>query len=104
MTRDARQQLIDNVNATKEQIENEELEPHTHEILDVKITCTLDSNIQKIKLITATGGPHIEIDLAHETVTGYWSGMTPYTQRIENTAYVDYLWDTYETYFKSGDR
>lgn len=45
----------------------EELEP-----LDVKLETSLDQIVREITLITATGGPHIEIDLFSATIKAFW--------------------------------
>lgn len=63
-------------------------------ILDVEMVVGVDDDIRNVYLITATGGPQIEVDLANGMVRGYWS--SDYIDApFDNEDLVDELWRYY---------
>ena len=72
--------LVSNVNSDVETFNR--LTPETlfdflnEEVLDLQLTRNVHGYLTGAVLITAVGGPHVEIDTRQHTVTGWWGGTT----------------------------
>lgn len=89
------ERLKEQVKGTKERLEGKENPSEaTEEVLDVELKVGLDGKVRNITMITATGGPHVEVDLGNGMVKGYW-GSNEFREPLnENTSEV--FWDYYK--------
>jgi len=105
MTEEHIEQMRNSIKAQVEQLK--ELEnPKDLNILDADYTVKIDGTITGIKLITATGGPQIEIDLVENRVKGFWGGDVEQKKVRDSEAVeaIDKLYDYYEELFEVSDR
>jgi len=71
--------------------------------LDVRVTANLDGTARKFVVVVTTGGPHIEVDVTNETVTGYWGANTHKTH-FDNEELSDQLHNHYKRYWNENIR
>jgi len=90
--------MVENVNNTE--INDLDLENDLYDPLDVRVEASLDGSVYSIRLVMATGGPHIELELGSGIVAGYWGGMSPVRMRTDNKDLTEYLFDYYSEMFE----
>jgi|APHM01.1.fsa_nt_gi hypothetical protein len=76
---DINQRLADVVDAEIENLKDLDV-PYERKlgVLDVVYTVGADKSIREITLTTATGGPHVEIDLMSGSINAHWGSEDHY--------------------------
>lgn len=104
MSQTSQDMITERVVSTAERLEEtsiSDLEEDTDPLdpLDVNATVNARGDITEITLVVTTGGPHIEVNLGNDTVTGYWGGKE-HTTHYRNSDLSNYLWDYYHEFFE----
>lgn len=91
--------IVDRVVSTAERIEDtddvDDIDP-----LDVYVTAGLDGKVRSVHLILTVGGPHIEVDVTHNRVEGWWGGENHETH-VRNPSLLNALEDRYVEVFEA---
>ena len=94
MNNETRQNLLDQVKATIENLD-QDTEP-----LDVEYLVKMDKSIKDIILTTTVGGPRIDIHLGTYTVKGYWNSEEIDYPIFENESEIRSKFDNLFYYYK----
>ena len=71
--------------------------------LDVRVVAGIDGTPREFIVVVTTGGPHIEVNVTNETVTGHW-GSNSHTTHVNNEELCSRLHDMYRQLWNENIR
>jgi hypothetical protein len=89
-TNDIKQRCVDLAKAEIEGLAEYD-KPEDYHVLDIELTQSMDGDIREVTLTTATGGPHVEVELFNEVVSVSWG-----SERVRRIVRDDDAKDTLE--------
>lgn len=92
MISESQKSITAKVVSTAEDLEDDNIAPHQFETLDQYFRVGVDGTVREITLITETGGPQMEIDVASGIARGF-NGGDDHATHFHNPHLQDGLWD-----------